>query len=129
MNPLISLLLVALAALGVILLLALGSSVLVIAAGKRYSQKHYEDIQNQVLELIPGVDAAMADKLLDGELQPESCQGLSTESLEKLTSIVLGYRAEQECIHSTSQDNQKNRPTKGRVRKFLIEKKDKGEWQ
>ena len=129
MNPLMSMLLIVLAALGLIFFLALGSSVLMFAIGKYYSRKHYEDTAAQILELVPGEDAEVVDKLLTGELQPESCKSLSVESLERVTAIVLDYRAEQERIQRTAQDNQKKSSTRGRVRKSLLENKDKGERQ
>ncbi|MBQ6840483.1 MAG: hypothetical protein IJO45_07290 [Oscillospiraceae bacterium] len=122
MNPLISLLLIALGAIGVVVLIALICSVVLLAGGKRYSQKQFEMLKDQITQLLDG-DAALAEELLEGKELPEDCR-----NREKISQILEAYRAEQERIRRTAEDNQKKRPQKGRVMKFLTEKKDKGEW-
>lgn len=122
MNPLISLLLLALGAFAVIFLIALVSSVIFLAAGKRYSRKQFEMIKKQLAQLLDG-DAALAERLLEGEEVPEDCQ-----NREKVSAILEAYRAEQERIAQTSLEQQKNRPKRRRILKLLTEKKDRGEW-
>lgn len=122
MNPLITLLLIALGALAVVLVIALISSVIFIAVGKRYSQKQFEMLKNQIAQLLGG-DEALAESLLEGADLPEDCQ-----NREEVTGILDAYRAEQERIRVASQEQQKKRPKNRRVLKFLTEKKDKGEW-
>lgn len=125
MNPLIQLLLVALVAFGVIFFIALLSSVLFLAAGSQISRKQFDSLKAELASLLDG-DADLAEKLLDGEAEPEDCP---EKNREAVTTIVESYRQEQQRIREASERQQKSRPTKGRIRKFLGEKKEKGEWQ
>ena len=122
MNPLITLLFIALGALGVIFVIALVCSVVLLAAGKRYSKKQFEMLKMQIAQLLGG-DEALAESLLEGAELPESCQ-----NREEIAGVLEAYREEQARIRRTAEENQKKRPQKGRVLKFLTEKKDKGEW-
>lgn len=122
MNPFIRLLLIALGAFGAILLVSLVSAVVFLAAGKRYSRKRFELLKDQIAQRLGG-DEALAESLLEGAALPEEC-----ENREQIAAILESYRAEQERIRRTAEENQNKRPKKGRVLRFLTEKKDKGEW-
>lgn len=122
MNPFINLFLIALGAFAVVLVVALLCSVVLLAAGKRYSKKQFEMLKNQISQLLGG-DDALAESLLEGAPLPETCQ-----NREQVEAIVEDYRAEQEHIARESAEQQSKRPKKRRVLKFLTEKKDKGEW-
>lgn len=122
MNPLLSLLLIALGVFGVIFLVALVSAVIFLTVGKRYSRKQHEMLKGRITQLLDG-DEALAESLLDGAELPQSC-----ENREEIAGILEAYRAEQERIRAASLEQQQKRSQKRRILKFLTEKKDKGEW-
>lgn len=124
MNPLLQLLLVALAAFGGIFLIALVSSVVFLAAGKRISQKQFESMKAELSALLGG-DDALAESLLDGKADIDDCP---EENREAVTALVDRYRQEQAYIQKAAEEQKKKRPTKGRIRKFLTDKKERGEW-
>ena len=130
MNPWLQLLFIALAIFAVIFVLALACAVFVLSAGKRYSEKVFEVLKEELVALMSGKEGsdAMAEKLLDGEVQPEECPLLPEENVQKVCSILDEYRQEQERYRKAAEENTKNRPQTRRVLKFLTEKKDKGEW-
>ena len=135
MNPLMQLLVIALAAFAVVLVLALTCSVFILSAGKRYSEKMIKVLQEEIMALMPGKECEnclgcqqMVEKMLDEEMDPHECSMLSEENAQKITSILEEYRAEQERIRKTSEENRNARPQRRRILKFLTEKKDKGEW-
>ena len=121
MNPWLSLLLLALGAIGIILVVALISSVVLLATGRRYALKEYDRTKEEIACLLG--DEALAERLLEGEELPADCQ-----NREQILPILEAYRAQQERIRSASEEMQKKRSQKRRVLKFLTEKKDKGEW-
>ena len=122
MNPWLSLLLLALGVFGIILVVALLSSVVLLAGGKRYAVKQYAQIKEQIAQLLDG-DEALAERLLAGEELPEDCQ-----NREEIIPILETYRAQQERIRTASEEMKNKRSQKRRILKFLTEKKDKGEW-
>ena len=122
MNPWLSLLLLALGVFGIILIVALLSSVILLATGKKYAIKQYAQLKERIAQLLGG-DNALAEALLAGEELPEDCQ-----NREEIAAILDSYRAEQERIREASEEMQKKRFQKRRVLKFLMEKKDKGEY-
>ncbi len=130
MNPWLQLLFIALAIFAVIFVLALACAVFVLSAGKRYSEKVFEVLKEELVALMSGKEGsdAMAEKLLDGEVAPEECPLLPEENVQKVCSILDEYRQEQERYRKAAEENAKNRPQTRRVLKFLTEKKDKGEW-
>lgn len=135
MNPWLQLLFIGLAIFAVIFVLALACAVFVLSAGKRYSEKLFKVLKEEILELMPGKECPdcpgcqeLVEKMLDGELEPRACIHLTEENALKIEKILEEYRAEQERIRKESEENQKNRPKRRRVLKFLSEKKDKGEW-
>lgn len=117
MNPFVSLLLIALGILGAILVLALLCSVVLLAAGKRYSQKQFDMQKAQLAQLLGG-DEALAARLLDGADLPENC-----ENREAAEALLAEYRAEQARIREESEENQRKRPREKRILAFLAEKK------
>lgn len=127
MNPWLQLLFIALAIFAVIFVLALACAVFVLSAGKRYSEKVFEVLKEELVALMSQKEGgdAMAEKLLDGEIAPEECQLLSEENAAKARAIVDEYRQEQERYRKAAEENAKNRPQKRRVLKFLTQKKDK----
>ena len=122
MNPWLSLLLLALGVFGIILIVALLSSVILLATGKKYALRQHAQLKEQIAQLLGG-DEALAEALLTGEELPEDCQ-----NREQILPILDAYRAEQERIRAASEELQKKRSQKRRVLKFLMEKKDKGEY-
>ena len=118
MNPWLSLLLLALGALGIILIVALICSVVLLATGKRYTLKEYARTKEQIAQLLG--DEAWAERLLEGEALPDDCQ-----NKEQIVPILDAYRAQQERIRNGSEELEKKRSEKRRVLKFLTEKKDK----
>lgn len=135
MNPLINLVFIAIAAIAVILVIALACSVFILSAGKRYSEKLFAVLREEILALMPGKECEgcegcqkLVEKMIDEGLAPDQCPELPAENKEKIAAILAEYRAEQDRIRKSAEENQKNRPKKGRVLKFLTEKKDKGEW-
>ena len=127
MNPWLQLLFIALAIFAVIMVLALACAVFVLSAGKRYSEKFFEVLKEELAALMDGSEdsKSMAEKLLDGEVLPEECPLLPEENVQKANSILDEYRQEQERYRKAAEENQKNRPQKRRVLKFLTQKKDK----
>ena len=121
MNPWLSLLLLALGAIGIILVVALISSVALLATGRRYALKEYDRTKEEIARLLG--DEALAERLLEGEELPADCQ-----NREQIGPILDAYRAQQERIRNASEELEKKRSQKRRVLKFLTEKKDKGEW-
>lgn len=135
MNPLISLLLIALAAFTVIVLLALIPTLIILHYSKRYDRRQREIQTAQILQLLPGLAcegcdgcAAFALKLLDGEISLADCGEIPREKAEKLQLLLDNYKQEQERIHKAAESNQKKRPRRHRVRALLMEKREKGEW-
>lgn len=135
MNPWLQLLFIGLAVFAVIFILALACAVFVLSAGKRYSQKLFQVLKEEILELMPKKECPdcpgcqeLVEKMLDGEVEPGVCSQLTEENAEKIKKILEEYRAEQERIRKAAEENRKNRPNRRRVLKFLSEKKDKGEW-
>ena len=118
MHPFVSLLLIALGAVGVILVIALGSSVLFLAAGKRYSIKQFDMLKAQLSRLLG--DEALAESILEGEEVPPECQ-----NREQVMAIVEDYRAQQQRIREVSRQQEEKRARKRQILKFLTEKKDK----
>ena len=117
MNPLLTLLLIVLGAVGVIVLMALICSAILLAAGKRYSEKQFQMLKEQIARLLDG-DEAMAESLLEGAVLPEDCK-----NREQIAGILEQYRAEQERIRETSEENQRKRPKKRRIMAMLTENK------
>ena len=118
MNPFVSLLLIALGAVGVILVLALGCSVLFLAMGKRYSVKQFNMLKDRLSQLLG--DEILAESILEGAEVPPEC-----ENREQVMAIVEDYRAQQERIREVSRQQQEKRARKRQILKFLTEKKDK----
>lgn len=135
MNPWLQLMFIAFAAFAVIFIVALACSVFILSAGKRYSEKVFEVLKEEITALMPGKECPqcpgcqqLVEKMLDGELDPKACSLLNEENRQKVESILEEYRAEQARIQKAVEENRKNRPQKRRILKFLTEKKDKGEW-
>ena len=122
MNPWLSLLLLALAAVGIIFVMSFIGSVVLLSTGKRYALNEYARIKDQLTQLLGG-DEALAEALMEGKELPEDCQ-----NREQIVPVLEDYLAQQERIRSTSEEVREKRSQKRRVLKFLTEKKDKGEW-
>ena len=132
MNPCLQLLFIALAAFAVIFVVALACSVFILSAGKRYSEKLFEVLKEELMALMPGKECdgcqgcrQMVEQMLDGQLEPKACALISEENAQKAEAILEEYRAEQERIRKASEENRQKRPQRRRVLKFLTEKKDK----
>ena len=122
MNPWLCLLLLALAAVGIIFVMSFIGSVVLLSTGKRYALNEYARIKDQLTQLLGG-DEALAEALMEGKELPEDCQ-----NREQIVPVLEDYLAQQERIRSTSEEVREKRSQKRRVLKFLTEKKDKGEW-
>ena len=122
MNPFVSLLLIALGAVGVILVVALGCSVLFLAMGKRYSVKQFNMLKDhpEAVTELEYRDEILAESILEGAEVPPEC-----ENREQVMAIVEDYRAQQERIREVSRQQQEKRARKRQILKFLTEKKDK----
>lgn len=135
MNPLLNMVFIAIAAIAVIMVVALACSVFLLSAGKRYSEKLFAVLKEEILALMPGKECQncegcqkLVEKMIDEGLEPDQCLELPADKKEKIAAILAEYRAEQDRIQKHAEENQKNRPKKRRMLKFLTEKKDKGEW-
>lgn len=113
MNPLISILLIVLAAFVLILLAAFVLSLIVVAAGKKYSLQQRQALLDQITAILKENDCGdeqLAQQLLDGQAQIP--QTLSQAAAEGLNAILTQWQQEQERIRLESETNRKKRKKK-----------------
>jgi len=117
MNPLISMLLVALGALAVILLISWITSVIIISAGKKIAARQYAEQQEKLQTILGGAETAeTAQALLDGRMTLAECN-LPPQQAAEAELLLQSWQEEMERIRQAAEENKaKRRQRKGWLR-------------
>lgn len=109
MNPLISMLLVALGVLAIILLISWAVSVIIISAGRRIATRQYDETQERLQNILGSADSAeTAQALLEGRMTLEECE-LTPEQAAEAEMLLQSWQEEMERIQKAAEESNAQR--------------------